>query len=77
MWGKIYQQRDDISSVAIEFLISLEHMLISRLRDIEQVKMVHNQEQTGATIRHLHYVGMKCYVFDFGIWKTGQTKLKV
>lgn len=36
-------------------------MLKIRLRDIEQVKMVHNQEKTGETIRHLHYSGIKYF----------------
>ncbi|WP_187397141.1 hypothetical protein [Ligilactobacillus salivarius] len=42
-------------------------MLISRLRDIEPTETTNNQEKTGAKLRHLHYVGMKSYCFDFGI----------
>lgn len=52
-------------------------MLISRLRDTKHAKPPIKRGNSGATIRHLHYFGMKFYVFDIGISGESGASLKV
>lgn len=42
-------------------------MLRTRLSDIEPTKTSHNQEKTGAKLKHLRVSGIKSYCFDIGI----------